>query len=305
MVTARLERDDWTLLVGCFDVLERLQVALAHLGDPRHPAYDSDAAATKASIFGATIPLERVVEEAYVQLDAIAGKVLDKHLGPKDALVVVSSRGAAGIHKRFFTNSWLEEQGHLVWRDGATGDSSLGSIDWTRTSAYAVGPGRIYVNLRGREPLGIVEESTMRELLDQLRSEFLAAVDPGSGNHVGRGAYVPALRPGAKDLVQADLLLGFAEGYAAAPAQLDGPRPAKPIVENNLELPRAGCDGLDPDFAPGAFLCNFPPDRLGLEARDGELDPTQVGPALLDLLQAGSSLEDQAIGGGNQPTSDQ
>lgn len=52
---------------------------------------------------------------------------------------------------------------------------AYGNIDWTRTKAYAVGTmGNVYLNVRGREPQGIVEpgeyEKTRAEVMDAMRS---------------------------------------------------------------------------------------------------------------------------------------
>lgn len=70
----------------------------------------------------------------------------------------------------------------LSWQD----------IDWARTRAYALvgNLGGFYVNLKGREPHGIVNEG---EEYEQVREELLAAlerwVDPDDGRGVVESAY--------------------------------------------------------------------------------------------------------------------
>ncbi|MFO1068934.1 MAG: alkaline phosphatase family protein [Geminicoccaceae bacterium] len=62
------------------------------------------------------------------------------------------------------------------------------SIDWSRTRAFCLPTdleGLIRVNLRGREPMGIVEPGADYEaLLDQLEAEIRALVEPSTGQPV-------------------------------------------------------------------------------------------------------------------------
>jgi len=63
---------------------------------------------------------------------------------------------------------------------------SFGDVDWSRTSAYSLGNiGQIYLNVRGREPQGIVERGMAYEAL---RKEIMAGLavlrDPETGEQV-------------------------------------------------------------------------------------------------------------------------
>lgn len=65
-------------------------------------------------------------------------------------------------------------------------------VDWSRTQAIAGSPATegIYVNLRGREPEGIVEPGQAYEVLrDRLIAELLALKDPETSGAVLCGAY--------------------------------------------------------------------------------------------------------------------
>jgi predicted AlkP superfamily phosphohydrolase/phosphomutase len=57
---------------------------------------------------------------------------------------------------------------------------SFADVDWGRTTAYAVGNGgQIYVNLRGREPQGIVEPGAEYErVVDEIVERLQGMVDP-------------------------------------------------------------------------------------------------------------------------------
>jgi predicted AlkP superfamily phosphohydrolase/phosphomutase len=60
------------------------------------------------------------------------------------------------------------------------------AIDWSRTRAYSFGyHGQIYVNLKGREPQGIISPGTEYEnLCQQIKTELLELVDPDDGKPV-------------------------------------------------------------------------------------------------------------------------
>lgn len=98
-----------------------------------------------------------------------------------------------------------------------------GAIDWGRTRAYSFGyHGQIFINLRGREPQGIVEPGQDYESTLALLEEKLGAlVDPVDGQPVvtrmmrGRELFGDAVDRGAPDLVllMRDLAYITRQGY--------------------------------------------------------------------------------------------
>jgi len=62
---------------------------------------------------------------------------------------------------------------------------SFKDVDWTRTKAYQFIGGHIYINLRGREPHGIISPGEEYERLRRiLISELKQLSDPSNGNHL-------------------------------------------------------------------------------------------------------------------------
>jgi len=63
---------------------------------------------------------------------------------------------------------------------------SLGDVDWSRTVAYSLGNiGQIYLNVRGREPQGIVERGMAYEALrSQIMTRLADLRDPETGERV-------------------------------------------------------------------------------------------------------------------------
>jgi predicted AlkP superfamily phosphohydrolase/phosphomutase len=72
----------------------------------------------------------------------------------------------------------LGDRIHVLPRDERP--EFLNSIDWSKTKAYSFGYyGQIFINLKGREPQGIVESGTAyEELRREIADELVKLVDP-------------------------------------------------------------------------------------------------------------------------------
>jgi predicted AlkP superfamily phosphohydrolase/phosphomutase len=91
---------------------------------------------------------------------------------------------------------------------------ALAYIDWSRTKAYAVGLGGIYLNLAGREGEGIVDRKDAPALIAELRAKLLAAEDPEGGGKAVREVYVTSeIHSGPYLSEQPDLMAGFDAGW--------------------------------------------------------------------------------------------
>jgi len=114
----------------------------------------------------------------YHQIDALLGRLHDR-LDSDTTLFVMSDHGFTLMKKEVYINRWLEDHGWLSFTKRPP--DSLKDIH-PDSRAYSMDPGRIFVNLRGREPLGSVDpgqdyERVRSELIDSLS----ALSDPDSG----------------------------------------------------------------------------------------------------------------------------
>ena len=89
-------------------------------------------------------------------------------------------------------NTWLVENGFMVLtgQDGKQADLEAlfgqgefwPNVDWSKTRAYAMGLGDIYVNLKGREGKGIVAPGAEYEAVrEEIRKKLVTLVDPKTG----------------------------------------------------------------------------------------------------------------------------
>lgn len=153
---------------------------------------------------------------AYRTLFADYYRALDDHLGrllevlPDDAAVLlVSDHGAQPMIGGFCINQWLREQGLLRLRTEPVGPTRIADadIDWANTVAWADGGyyARLFLNVAGREPAGVVARASYEQTRDQL-VELLAGVVDHTGRPMGNRAFrpeevYPEVRGVAPDLI--------------------------------------------------------------------------------------------------------
>ena len=125
------------------------------------------------------------------------------------ALVLLSDHGFTRARRIFFINAFLKMAGLLSFN----GPPSLENIH-PQSRAYALPPGRIFLNLRGREPMGRVSSGKEAEaLLQQLEGMFREIKDPQTGEKLIEDVLRPSqYDPGPLTHQASDLLLAGKEG---------------------------------------------------------------------------------------------
>jgi len=114
----------------------------------------------------------------YGRIDEYVGE-LDRRL-PKDALLVIlSDHGFCSLKKEVYLNQWLLESGFLKVPQG----EGLGRL-LAESRAYSLIPGRLYVNLMGREPRGSVDKGEYQAVREELAEALAGLTDPEDGTRV-------------------------------------------------------------------------------------------------------------------------
>ena len=136
-------------------------------------------------------PFEFAIRDYYSYVDREVGELLA--LIPENTIiVVVSDHGAKKLEGAVCLNEWLIRQGYLVLKAYPDKPTSIDKlpVDWSRTTAWGDGGyyGRLFLNVRGREPNGLVDRGKYDEVLDELRSGIEGIV-PGTRAYRPRELY--------------------------------------------------------------------------------------------------------------------
>lgn len=233
VILNRLTSRNWDLLVGVIESTDRVQHMMWRLVDPAHPMYDAALATT----FGPAI------ERVYRRADQFLGQVLEL-LEPGTPVLIVSDHGFHSWRKSVNLNTWLVQEGYMTLRRPASVEKTLDDlfgggefwehVDWSRTRAYAMGLGQIYLNLRGRESQGIVSPGAeYRTLADELSARLLTMTDPDDGARIVGAVYKRDDIYAGDYLHNApDLQVGFQEGYRVSWQTTLGGSPPGIVYDN-------------------------------------------------------------------------
>jgi predicted AlkP superfamily phosphohydrolase/phosphomutase len=108
----------------------------------------------------------------------------------------------------------MEELGYTVLKRDENGNR-LKQIDWSKTKAIQSQGNDIYINLKGREPYGIVEPEDKYELEEQIMTDLYGYKDPETGKRVIALALrnKDAVLLGYGGPTAGDIFFANAEGY--------------------------------------------------------------------------------------------
>jgi predicted AlkP superfamily phosphohydrolase/phosphomutase len=248
MLFDALEKNRTGLVVCVFDTTDRIQHMFFRYLNPDHPALkDKD----RTSHAGAC-------EDLYGRMDDLIGRIKGR-LRDGDELIVMSDHGFKDFSRGVNVNSWLCSNGYMVLKEKERGGMWLSDVDWTRTRAYAIGLGGLYLNLKGREAQGIVSSGVEEaDLKAELMTKLSGLRDTDNGSRVAvtrvrdrheiycNGPYVNSAP---------DLIVCYNEGYRTSWDCAQG-RVTDTVFEDNVKA-WSGDHCLDPAMVPGVLFTSF------------------------------------------------
>ncbi len=166
-----LGNHDWDLFMLKWHGPDWTNHLTMYMIDPRHPMYQEDRA-----------------EEGWAMWDRLMGwgdEIITRAMeaaGPDTLVALVSDHGGdtmlPGLGGHSDPSRTLRENGWLVNREG-------GGIDWARSKAFGTGH-YVYLNVKGRDPDGMVDQGDeYLSLRDEIMEALLTATD-ASGRHLYR-----------------------------------------------------------------------------------------------------------------------
>ena len=143
--------------------------------------------------------------EFYRVLDGLF-EWIGNEMSAHDRIVILSDHGFSRLDYEVNLGKWFVDKG-LMSLQNRTPGPPLANIQWQRTKAYVLIPGRVYLNLHGRDPEGTIDPAERERFITELRDEFLAWRGP-NGEPVISSVLVDEAIPGwSEERECPDLLL--------------------------------------------------------------------------------------------------
>jgi predicted AlkP superfamily phosphohydrolase/phosphomutase len=254
------------VVVCVFDITDRLQHMFWRYLEEDHPANA-----------GKDVEKHRdAIRELYQRMDDLVGRVMQT-VDDETLLIVMSDHGCKSFKRGINLNSWLHQNGYLALKGKPSGAEWFQDVDWSKTQAYAVGLGGIYLNIVGREAQGVVPpgeaaaalKQEIRKGLQSLydeKSDMLAVREVYDTREMYKGPYVDEAP---------DLIVGASVGYRVSWTCATG-AVIEDVFEDNVKR-WSGDHCINPADVPGVFFCNR-------KIHGDTPSIMDVGPTVLDLF---------------------
>lgn len=234
------------LVTTVFDTTDRIQHMFYRYLDPTHPANAGKESTAHAD----------AIQRVYERMDGMIGKLLQT-VGKDAVVMVMSDHGFTNFRRGVNLNTWLRNEGYLVLKEGheLSGDW-FEQVDWSRTRAFSLGLTGMFINRKGREQSGIVEEGEdyQRTVLEICR-KLEALVDPQTGGRAVRKAEAAfQYFDGPYRMDAPDILVGYEGGYRNSWECATGAVTPEVFKDNTKSWSGDHC--VDPAIVPGVFFCN-------------------------------------------------
>ena len=217
------------------------------------------------------------IRQLYQRMDLLVGKAM-AHVDPETILFVLSDHGFCSFRRGVNLNSWLVQNGYMHLKSGQPSSGPyFQGVDWSKTRAYTLGLGGLYLNMAGRESKGIVRPGAEAETLKrELIARLAKLPDPASGQIAINEVYA------ASDLYKGpylehapDLIAGYSDGYRTSWDAAVGKVTAEVFEDNKKAW--SGDHSVDPTIVPGVLFCN-----RSLDATDPGIE--DLAPTALELF---------------------
>jgi predicted AlkP superfamily phosphohydrolase/phosphomutase len=199
VVNHLMENHPWDFFMFVEMGIDRIHHGLWKYFDEQHKKYEPDS------------PYKNVLKEYYQYVDEQVGRLLEK-VDDDTVVFIVSDHGAQRMDGGICLNEWLMQQGYLKLKSVPQQVTQLknDNIDWAKTMAWGSGGyyGRLFLNVKGREPQGVIEPGDYEQVRDRLIDQ-LEALEDENGKNINTRVFKPEnIYPRVKN-VAPDLIIYF------------------------------------------------------------------------------------------------
>lgn len=198
-----LRTKPWDFFMHVNIGLDRAQHGFWRYHDPRHRLHEPGSRFASA------------IADYYRMLDAMAGQLIEQ-AGDDTLVLIVSDHGVKRMDGGICINEWLWRAGWLALHrpppEGQLTRFEDLAVDWARTRAWASGGyyGRVFLNVQGREPQGVIAPAELTSVRAELAALLAGLPDP-TGAPLATRVYQPEQIYSAVRGVAPDLLVYFGD----------------------------------------------------------------------------------------------
>ncbi len=262
-----IETLDWDFFIQVHIGLDRLHHGFWRYHDPRHRLHEPGSRFADA------------VASYYRMLDEMAGELIERS-GDGTIVLVVSDHGVKRMDGGICVNEWLWRAGWLSFNapppDGQLTRFEDLDVNWAGTRAWASGGyyARIFLNVAGREPQGVVSPAAYSETRAELACLLASLPDP-TGAPLRTLVFTPEDIYSAVNGVAPDLLVYFGDLHWRAVGSLGHGRHY--TLENDT-----GPD--DANHAQQGLFILYDPRQTGAGRRESAHNIMDIAPTVLQRL---------------------
>ncbi|HKP85617.1 MAG TPA: alkaline phosphatase family protein [Blastocatellia bacterium] len=147
------DTEQWDLFIGVVTETDRLQHffmdAIEDEGHKYHSAF----------------------RDFYRRVDSFLGQIAERLRD--ETLLIMSDHGFTPIKQQVYLNRWLADNGYLKLKENARSIEEI--ADGSR--AFALDPGRVYINVKGKYPNGTVERADAARLIQEIKQGLSEITD--------------------------------------------------------------------------------------------------------------------------------
>jgi len=237
------DKEAWDLFIGVVTETDRLQHffmdAIADAGHKYHSAF----------------------RDFYRRIDAFIGEIAERL--KDETMLIMSDHGFTPIKQQVYLNRWLVDNDYLKLKDPPRSIEDIAE----GSRAFAMDPGRIYINVKGKYPNGTVEPGDAARLTAEIK-QGLSEISDNGAKIVKRVYERDELFSGPVVALAPDLCVQSVYGYDL-----------KGAVNKTQLMDREIFTGMHTQDDSTLFI-NSPANAL----RSGKPHITDVAPTLLDAL---------------------
>ncbi|NQS88433.1 alkaline phosphatase family protein [Patescibacteria group bacterium] len=169
-----LERKEWDMAFSYVFTIDHLQHILYGGIDPKSRHYEPKKKEMWLDY----------IRRAYIQVDKGIGNIL-KNVDLNETLILlVSDHGFSNLDWNPYLKKYLAEKGLISYKLNT--DTGEIIIDWSQTKCFPLEPchAHIFVNLKGRDPDGIVNPEDYQKVQEEIIDALMQMRDPETGERM-------------------------------------------------------------------------------------------------------------------------